>query len=333
MAVLRAVGLYIPTPRHTAADIAQASGIPESVVRDKMGIVEKPVPGDDDHTNAMGIRAAREALHKAGVAAGSVDVLISITEKYQEYVLQSPGIAAAHLLGCHRAWAYDLGQRCGAGVLALKQARDLLIADPRVNVVLICGGYRNGDLVDYQDPATRFLFNLSAGGAAAVVTRDGAGFELLESAFAIDGSFADDVIIPVGGTREPARPDNLDQLFFRVRDYQSLKERLEARSMALFEQVIRQACEHSGMAPGELAHLALPHFKPAAHRAVLARLGVAAERSLHLAHYGHMGQLDPLLSLQLACDERRIAPGAAVVLASAGIGYVWNAIACRRTSD
>lgn len=332
MAVLRAVGLYIPTPRQTAADIAAASGIPEAVVRDKMGIVEKPVPGEGDHTNEMGIRAAREALRKAGLEPGSVDVIISITEEYQEYVLQSPGIAAAHALGCHRAWAYDLGQRCGAGVLALKQARDLLLTDPAVKVVLICGGYRNGDLIDYRDQATRFLFNLSAGGAAAVITREGSGLELLESAFAIDGSFAEDVIIPVGGTRDPVRPDNLHQLVFRVRDYEGLKQRLEARSMTLFEQVIRNACERSGLQLAELAHLALPHFKPQAHQAVLARLGVAENRSIHLSHYGHMGQLDPLLSLQLACDQQRIAPGAPVVLASAGIGYVWNAIGCRRST-
>lgn len=332
MAVLRAVGLYIPTPRQTAADIATASGIPEAVVRDKMGIVEKPVPGEGDHTNEMGIRAAREALRKAGLSPDSVDVIISITEEYQEYVLQSPGIAAAHALGCRRAWAYDLGQRCGAGVLALKQARDLFIADPSVQVVLVCGGYRNGDLIDYQDQATRFLFNLSAGGAAAVISRDGPGFELLESAFAIDGSFAEDVIIPVGGTREPARPDNLHNLRFRVRDYEGLKQRLEERSMQLFEQVIRGACQRSGLELGQLAHLALPHFKPAAHRAVLAQLGVPEDRSIHLSHYGHMGQLDPLLSLQLACDRRQLAPGAAVVLASAGIGYVWNAIGCRKTA-
>ena len=331
MAVLRAVGLYIPTPRQTAADIAALSGIPEAVVRDKMGIAEKPVPGPGDHTNEMGIHAAREALRKAGVSAESVDVVISITEEYQEYVLQSPGIAAAHALGCRRAWAYDLGQRCGAGVLALKQARDLFITDPRVQVVLVCGGYRNGDLIDYQDQATRFLFNLSAGGAAAVITREGSGFELLESAFAVDGSFAEEVIIPVGGTRDPVRPDNLHELVFRVRDYEGLKQRLEARSMNLFEQVIREACERSGLELGQLQHLALPHFKPAAHRAVLERLGVPEQHSIHLSQYGHMGQLDALLSLQLACDQRRIAPGAAVVLASAGIGYVWNAIGCRRT--
>lgn len=332
MAVLRALGLHLPAPRETAAQIAAASGIPEDVVRDRMGIVEKPVPGTDDHANAMAVQAARQALDRAGIRADAVDVLISITEGYQEFPLQCAGIAAAYRLGCTRAWAYDINQKCGAAILALKQASDLLAADPAVSVVLICGGYRNGDLVDYRDPATRFLLNLSAGGAAAVVTRDGPGFELLASAFAIDGSFAEDVVIPVGGTRAPVHAGNLDELRFRVRDYDDLKRRLEGRSMELFEQVIRRACAQSGLQPETLAHLALPHFKPAAHRAVLACLGVPESRSIHLAQYGHMGQLDPLLSLQLASDAGRIAPGAPVVLASAGIGYVWNAIGCRRSA-
>ena len=333
MAVLRALGLHLPAPRETAAQIAAASGIPEDVVRERMGIVEKPVPGPDDHANAMAVQAARQALDRAGIGADAVDVLISITEGYQEFPLQGAGIAAAHRLGCTRAWAYDINQKCGAAILALRQASDLLAADPAVSVVLICGGYRNGDLVDYRDPATRFLLNLSAGGAAAVVTRDGPGFELLASAFAIDGSFAEDVVIPVGGTRAPVHAGNLDELRFRVRDYDDLKRRLEGRSMELFEQVIRRACAQSGLTPETLAHLALPHFKPAAHRAVLARLGVPESRSIHLAQYGHMGQLDPLLSLQLAMDGNRIAPGEPVVLASAGIGYVWNAIGCRRTAS
>lgn len=333
MAVLRTLGLYVPAPRQTAAEIATASGLPEAVIRDKMGIVEKPVPGPDDHPNEMALRAARVALSRAGMTPESVDVVISITEEYQDYLLQSAGIAAAHALGCHRAWAYDLGQKCGAAVLALKQARELLVTDPEINTVLILGGYRNGDLVDYQDHSTRFLFNLSAGGAAALVTRGGAGFELLDSAIEVDGSFAGDVRIPVGGTREPATPENLHNVRFRVADYAGLKRRLEASSMDHFERVIRQACARSGIALEGLAHLALPHFKPAAHRAVLDRLGLPPERSLHLSHHGHMGQLDPLLSLQLASDRRPFAAGETVVLAGAGIGYVWNAIGCRKTAD
>lgn len=79
------LGVYLPERRETAAQIAARSGLPEWVVRDKMGIVAKPVPGPADHTNAMGIRAAREALADAGIEAGDVDLLVSMTEEHKEY--------------------------------------------------------------------------------------------------------------------------------------------------------------------------------------------------------------------------------------------------------
>ena len=36
-------------------------------------------------------------------------------------------------------------------VSALKMAKDMLMADPEVHVIMVVGGYRNGDFVDYTD--------------------------------------------------------------------------------------------------------------------------------------------------------------------------------------
>src|ERR1051326_1378804 len=198
MAFIAGLGVYLPARHQTASEIAAASGLPEPVVRDKLGLSRKTLPGPDDHTNAMGVRAARAALADSGVAPEKVDVLISITEEHKEYPVWTAGIRAAYELGATRAYAYDLGQKCGTGILALKQAADLLRADPQVNTVLIAGGYRNSDLVSYADPNVRFLYTPAAGGGAAVVTRSSAklasrgGFEILGSAFRTDGSFSED---------------------------------------------------------------------------------------------------------------------------------------------
>lgn len=327
--ILRGLGVYLPQQRQTAADIAAASGVPEAVVRDKLGIHGKTVPGPDDHSNAMGIRAARAALADAGIAPAQIDVLISITEEHKEYPAWTAGIHAAHALGAERAYAYDLGQKCGTAVLALKLARDTLIANPEMRVVLVAGGYRNCDLVDYRDPATRFLNNLAAGGGAAVVARGGPGFEILGAGFRTDGSFAEDVIVPVGGTREPLTAANLHRFRFTVPDPQRMKARLEERSLDNFVAVIREACERSDVRAEDLAYVAMLHMKRSAHEAVLARIGVPAQRSIYLADYGHIGQIDPLLSLLLARDQGRLRDGDVVVLCAAGIGYVWNALCLR----
>src|ERR1700704_2778439 len=172
MAVIAGLGIYLPQRHQSAAEIAAASGVPEAVIRDKMGIERKSIPGPDDHTNAMGVRAAREALADAGIKAGEGDVVISITEEHKEYPVWTAGIKTAYELGATRAYAFDLGQKCGTAVLGLKLADDMIKADG-VKTLLIAGGYRNGDLVSYSDPNVRFLYNLAAGGGAAVVRRDG----------------------------------------------------------------------------------------------------------------------------------------------------------------
>lgn len=329
--ILRGLGIYLPTHRHDAAHIAAATGVPEAIVRDKLGIHGKSVAGPLDHTNAMGIHAARLALADAGIQASEVDVLIGITEEYKEFPVWTAAIKTAHEIGADRAWAYDLGQKCGTAVLALKQARDLLRADEQINTVLIAGGYRNGDLVDYRDPATRFLSNLAAGGGAAVVCRDGPGFEILASAFRTDGSFSEDVIVPVGGTRTPLTPENLGEFRFQIPDQPGMRARLESKSLDHFVGVVEDACAASGFKPADAAYVALLHMKRSAHEEVLRRIGVPLERSIYLSDYGHVGQIDPLLSLQLARDAGRLQRGDRVILCAAGIGYVWNALCLRLT--
>lgn len=323
------IGIYLPEARFTAPEISEASGLPEWVVREKLGINGKPVPGADDQPTQMGVRAARQALEQAGITPTDVDVVISITEEYKEYPVWTAGIKLAHDLGATSAYAYDLGQKCGTSVLALKQARDLLRADPHVNTVLVAGGYRNGDLIDYRDENVRFMYNLGAGGAAAVVQRNANGNELLEAALRTDGSFSLDVLVPVGGTVEPITAENAADFRLQVPDPAGMKERLEQKSLDNFVVVVDEAVERSGYKRQDISYLGMLHVKPSAHRYLLDTLGLREDQSIYLSDYGHIGQVDQLLSLKLAEQQGRLKDGDLVVLVAAGVGYVWNAICVR----
>lgn len=320
------LGTYLPAGRLSAAELAASTGLPEWVVTDKLGIVERVVAGPDDHPTTMGVWAAEAALVDAGVAAEAVDVVISITEEYKEYPVWTAGIKLAYDVGARRAYAFDIGQKCGTSVLALKQAHDLLVADDSVNTVLIAGGYRNSDLIDLTDPEVRFMYNLGAGGAACVVQRE-AGHRLLGSSFITDGSFSLDVLVPVGGTKAPLTHENLADYRLRVPDPVGMRERLEGASLDNFVAVVERAVERSGYTTADIAYLAMLHVKRSAHDYLLERLGVETERSVYLNHYGHIGQVDQVLSLELARNRGLLHQGDLAVLVAAGVGYVWNAIA------
>jgi len=323
---------YVPAGRLSAADLATATGLPEWVVRDKLGIEERVLPGPDDHPVAMGVTAGERALADAGVRPEDVDVVISMTEEYKEYPVWTAGIKLAYDVGARNAYAYDVGQKCGTAVLALKQAKDLLLADESVNVVLVAGGYRNSDLIDLTDPDVRFMYNLGAGAGAAVV-QHGAGHRLLGSSIITDGSFSLDVLVPVGGTKAPLTPANVSDYRLRVPDPAGMKERLEHASLANFVRVVREALERSGAEPADLAYLAMLHVKRSAHDYLLRELGLAPEQSTYLSRYGHLGQVDQILSLELARASGRLRPGDLAVAVAAGVGYVWNAVALRWSEE
>ncbi len=322
------IGTYVPAGRLSAAELSAASGVPEWVIREKMGISQRVLPGPDDHPTAMGVWAAQRALTRAGVAPTDIDVVISITEEHKEYPVWTAGIKLAYDLGARNAYAYDVGQKCGTAVLAIKQAHDLLVADDSVNTVLVAGGYRNSDLIDLTDETVRFMYNLGAGGGAAVVQR-GRGHRILGSSIVTDGSFSLDVLVPVGGTKAPLTAHNVTDYRLQVTDPAGMKARLEDKSLKTFTEVVRQAVARSGAAIEQVDYLAMLHMKRSAHHYILEQLGLCQEQSIYLSDYGHLGQVDQLLSLELAEQQGRLKPGDLAVLVAAGVGYVWNALALR----
>lgn len=322
-----ATGVYLPEGRITASEIAAASGLPVEVVRDKLGIHSKPVPGAEDHTNAMGVYAAKLALERSDIDPREIDVIVCMTEEHKEYPVWTAGIDMAHQLGASRAWAFDAAQKCGTFLLGLKLARALMLEDERVETVLVAGGYRNGDLIDYTDPNVRFMYNLGAGGGAAILRRGHEKNALLGSSLITDGTFSRDVIVPVGGTCAPLTAENLGDYRLEVSDPKGMKERLEARSLANFVRVVTDAAQRSGFEA--IDYLALLHMKPSAHHHILRELGLHQDQAVYLADYGHIGQIDQLLSLEIALERGLVQPGSRIVMAAAGVGYVWNAIGVR----
>jgi 3-oxoacyl-[acyl-carrier-protein] synthase III len=320
-------GVYIPQSFITTADIARLSGIPEDVVANKMGIRRKPVPGPNDHTNAMALWAAQDAFAQTSIQPADVDLVLCTTEEWKEYPLWTAGIKLAYDLGALRAWAIDVQMRCATTMATLKVAKAMMLSDPDINTVLIAGGYRNGDFIDYANPRSRFVFGLSAGGGAILLQKNYPRNHLLGSAVMVDGSFSLDVIIPAGGTIEPitaeaiaARRNKID-----VPDPDGMKERLDQLSIQNFLAVIDKALAQSGLTRSDIGYLNILHMKPSAHQFVLRELGLREDQSYYLGDYGHIGQQDQALSIKKGLETGRLRDGMVMVLVAAGIGYAWSA--------
>ncbi|MER2119954.1 MAG: 3-oxoacyl-ACP synthase [Solibacillus sp.] len=322
------LGMYLPEGRLTGAQIAERANIPTAVVETKMGIIEKVVAGPNDHPVEMSVKAAKEAISEAQVDAKDIDIVIYIGEEHKEYPLWTAAIKIQEEIGAVNAWAFDVQLRCSTAIMAMKVAKSLMLADDTVKTVLLAGGYRNHDFIDYENERTRFMFNLGAGAGAMILQKNAGGHELLEASLITDGSFSEDVVVPVGGTKEPLTVDHIQEgrYILDVLDPEGMKLRLEQKSLSNFLKVIRQSLQKSGYSENNLHYVAMLHMKKSAHDYVLKELGLSEENSIYLSHYGHIGQMDQILSLCLARRKGKLQEGQIVSLVSAGIGYAWGAI-------
>ncbi len=328
---LMSLATYLPAQVQDAAYIAAESGIPEEIVRTKLGIWEKRRAGPEDQTSAMAVHAARRALERAGVAPDELDLVLYSGSMHKDFYVWSAANRIQYLLGASRAYAFELVALCTTNVLALKVARDLMRSDASLRTVLICGGHRTADLIDFRDQSARFLFNLSDGGSAMVLRRDHPANLVLASSFITDGSLSEDVVIPAGGTRLPTSHETLERGLhtFHVDDTEHLRAGLDGHSEERFVRVVCEAVERSGFTPADIAFLAINHMKPSMHRRILARLGLSEEQSVYLGQYGHIGAPDQVLALELEQERGLLRPGSLLVLASAGLGFTWGATALR----
>ena len=322
-------GIYIPEGRIRAAEISAATnGVwSEQAIIEKLGIVEKPIPGISDGTQEMGARAALAALKNTGVAPEEIDLILCIGEEWKEEPLTTSGIYIQHAIGAVNAWAIDIQQRCGTTVAALKMAKDMMIADESLQTVLIAGGYRNGDFIDYADSSVSFMFNLSAGAGAMILKRNYGKNLVLGTHIITDGSMARDAGVQYGGTAEPITSENLNKAYqsLRVFDEQHMKARLNEVSMNNWFQCIDKACEKSGIDRTKLNFLIALHFKKSMYDYMLETLKIPGENSIYLDHFGHMGQIDQILILELAQAQGLLKPGMYLSMIAAGIGYAWGA--------
>ncbi|MFV8827296.1 3-oxoacyl-ACP synthase [Alkalihalobacterium sp. APHAB7] len=320
-------GVYIPDEWMTSTDIAEQSGIPVEIIEEKMGILKKTLPGSDDHTCQMGIYAARKALEKGNIDPKDIDLVIYIGEEHKEYPLWTAGIMLQREVGATNAWAFDVALRCGTTIMAMKVAKDMMLADPSIQTVLLAGGYRNVDFIDYINPRTRFMYNLAAGGGAVILQKGYHSNILLDSHIITDGSFSEDVVVAAGGTKNPISREAIEKRlnYLDVLDPEGMKQRLEEKSMKNFIEVIRRSLQKSGYDQKDIDYLGILHMKKSAHDYVLRELGLTDEQSIYLNKFGHIGQIDQILSMELALEQGKIKDGDVVVLVSAGIGYAWGA--------
>lgn len=323
------IGIYLPEGVMTAKEISEKTkGVwSESAVREKLGINKKYIAGPEDGTQEMGAKAAQNLIEQEQIDPKSIDVILCFGEEYKEYPLTTSALYIQDYIGAVNAWGIDIQNRCCTTLTAMKMAKDMLIADEEIHSILICGGYRNGDLIDYTDPNSSMMFDLSAGGGAILLKKNHNKNLLLGSHIMSDGSLSRTAGVEIGGTINPITAENLEEskTSLKLMEPEKMKRRLNEVSMDNWYHCIDESLKDSGLTREDIDYLNILHMKRSGHLSMLEEFHLTQEQSVYLEDYGHLGQIDQILSLKLGLEQGKINEGTIICSVAAGIGYVWAA--------
>lgn len=320
---IRSVGSYVPAGIRDSFYISEASGIPEPVIREKFGIKQVHKAGPEESVSSMGVKAAINALQ--GMDPKELDMVVYCGSEYKDYWMFNCAARIKEDLGAVNAVSFEIHNLCSAGVYSLKVLKSMMLQDESIKKVLVVSSSKEGDLINYKDSDSRFMFNFGDGAAAAVLERDLGRNEILETSMIVDGQFSYDVYVPAVGccNRDKFEDFAPEDGYLRVTDLKDMKRRLDPVTLPNFYKVMDKAVALSGYKNEDVGFVAPICMKKSMLIGILDHFGLGEENSFLLDEYGHCQSADCYLSIEEGLRHGRLKDGDIVVTIAAGTGYTW----------
>jgi len=267
--------------------------------------------------------AARNALRQSGVPFGAVDAIVCGTCTPDRRLPSTACLVQAQL-GGGDAPAFDVVAACPGWLYSLTVAEGLIAAGT-ARTALALGGDRVLSIIDPDDRATAVLFGDGAG--AAVLTTAVADRGILGSSLGADGTLAELLTIPAGGSSEPPSEATVREKkhFLRMAGREVFKVAVRRMTQACLE-----AIEKAGVRPDDVALLVPHQANLRIITATAAEANVPRDRVMvNVQRYGNTSAGSIPLALVQAEAEGRLHPRDLVLLVSFGAGFTWGAMVIR----
>ena len=293
-------------------------------IRSRTGIEARHFADDGVVTSDLAVEAARIALRTAGIPAEQLDMIVcaSVTG---DTPFPATAVWVQEKLGVSCP-AFDVNAACAGFSYGLATAT-AFVESGMADTVLLIGAEVYSRILDFTDRQTCVLFGDGAG-ATVIQASDRPGIE--GTVLGADGTAAEILLVPAGGSREPASAETVAASRHRIQ----MPNGREVFKRAVTEMAAscREVLEKSGHSPDDV-DLLIPHQANARIMvAVAERLGIPLERAVvDVAEVGNTSAASIPIALDRAYRAGRIHEGDLVLFTSFGAGLTWGATAIRWT--
>ena len=202
-------GSFLPPLTRTNADLEKLVDTNDAWIRERTGIRERRIAPDGMLTSDMAAEAAKAALLSADIPPHKIDLIVVATIT-PDVPMPATAVFVQQKIGAAPTCpAFDLSAACAGFIYGLTVA-DKFIASGAAEHVLVIGVEMLSRVVNWSDRTTCVLFGDGAG-AVVLGRAQGDGRGLLGSTIYSDGTLAESLIIPGGGTAAPLSTETIEQ--------------------------------------------------------------------------------------------------------------------------
>ncbi len=327
-AKISALGTFVPPRILTNADFEKMVDTTDQWIVERTGIRERHVVEKGTATSDLAAEAGRRCLADRGISPEEVEVIIVATVS-PDMPFPATACLVQDKIGAHHAWGFDLGAACSGFLYAL-QVGSKLVESGAQDRVMVIGADTMSSMIDYTDRSTCILFGDGAG--AVLLEPAGEGEEgIIDYAHEIDGSGANALRLPAGGSLRPASAETVaNKEHYVYQDGQTVYK-FAVRKMA---EIAEKVLTRHGLTGRDLACF-IPHQ---ANRRIIEstaqRLGMPLDTVLiNIDRYGNTIAATVPLAMGTAREAGKLKKGDLVLLASVGAGFTSGATLLRWEID
>lgn len=285
----------------------------------RTGMKERRIAEGNEYTSDMGLEAAKKALESAAIAPEKID-LVLVATLTPDYVFPSTSCLLQSRLKLTNASAFDLQAACSGYIYGISMAKAFIESGIYKNVLLVASE-KLSSIIDYKDRNTCVLFG--DGAAACVISGEGKGLVISEVCLGADGEQAELLILPGGGSRQPASQESVAAglHYLKMEGKEVFKH-----AVRRMESASKECLDKAGLTEQDISWLVPHQANIRIFEALAKRFLVPMERVyMTISKYGNTSASSLGIALDELTREHKLKHGENLLLTAFGAGLTWGA--------
>ena len=323
------LGYYVPSNVVTNEDLSKIMDTNDEWIQERTGIQERRhIIRGEDTTTTMGVKAARIAIERSGVAMEDIDFIVFATLS-PDYYFPGPGVLVQRDLGLKTVGALDIRNQCSGFVYGISIA-DQYIKTGMYKNILVIGSEVQSTGLDMTDRGRGVSVIFGDGAGAAVLSREvDLSKGILSTHLHSEGQHAEELVVKAPGMGGRWVTDILedndpnDESYFPYMNGQFVFKNAVVR----FSEVINEGLQANNLQVSDI-DLLIPHqANLRISQFIQNNFGLTDDQVFNnIQKYGNTTAASIPIALTEAWEQGKIKSGDIVVLAAFGSGFTWGSV-------